>query len=83
MKVLQKQITPKYVQLSRLIQIFDLSTDYFKQRMGKDFIEGVHYVIPPNNSKTKRAILWNIEKVENWICHKEIDDELDELLKRR
>lgn len=73
----------KYAQINTLSEIFDLSPDYFKKRMNNDFIEGVHYFIPPTRSRTKRAILWSIEATEKWICGNDIDVELDQLLRRR
>lgn len=72
----------KYVQTKNLPQIFDLSSDYFQVRMKKEFVEGVHYHIPPSSSKTKKAVLWNIEALENWLKGNQVDSELDELLSR-
>lgn len=57
----------KYIQTHNLPQIFDLSTSFFQKKMGKDFIEGVHYFIPPGSSKTKKAILWDIGQLETWL----------------
>jgi hypothetical protein len=73
----------KYIQTKNLTQIFDLSIDYFQKRMNKDFIKGIHYFIPPNSSKTKKAVLWDIEALENWFRGNELDDELTNLLARR
>ena len=68
--------------------MFDLSTDFFKARKGKEFFEGVHYFIPPTTSKTKKAVLWRIVEIENWLTSngkaaREIDPEIENLLKRR
>jgi hypothetical protein len=50
--------------------------------MGTEFIQGIHYVIPPSPSRTKKAILWDIEALINWMKGNRIDSELDELLSR-
>jgi len=74
----------KYIQTKNLTKVFDLSVDYFKNRMEIEFFEGVHYFIPPTTSKTKKAVLWDCEAINRWIrgeCNP--DKELDELLKRR
>jgi len=73
---------PKYVQTKNLSKIFDLSIDFFKRRMFKEFKEGIHFFIPPGSSKTKKAILWDVEAIENWLRGNYIDPELDELLSR-
>ena len=84
----------KYAQLENLCEIFDLSRDYFKRRMqcfgdipdpDKPFKEGVHFFKPPSCSKTKKALLWDIEAVDRWIRSggiAETDTELAELLRR-
>ena len=71
-----------FKQTKNLKEIFDLSDEYFTKRMGKELIEGIHYVIPPSPSKTKKAILWNIDALVNWMKGNHIDNELDELLSR-
>lgn len=71
-----------FKQTKNLKEIFDLSDDYFTKRMGKELIEGVHYVIPPSSSKTKKAILWDIDALINWMKGHQVDQELDELLSR-
>lgn len=74
----------KYIQTKNLPNIFDLSTDFFCQRMGKELIEKVHYFIPPNSSKTKKAVLWDLEALDNWLRGNENSDtEVLELLNRR
>ncbi|WP_148153527.1 hypothetical protein [Sulfurimonas denitrificans] len=73
----------KYIQTKNLPTIFDISTDYFSQRMNKEFIEGIHYFIPPTKSKTKKVVLWSIEALENWIKNYQADDEVKALLDRR
>jgi hypothetical protein len=57
----------KYVQLHNLPHIFDLSSDFFRKKMGTEFVEGVHYFIPPGSSKTKKAVLWDITQLEIWL----------------
>ena len=71
-----------FKQTKNLKEIFDLSDDYFTKRMGKELIEGVHYVIPPSSSRTKKAILWDIHALINWMKGNLIDNELNELLSR-
>ncbi|WP_304543219.1 hypothetical protein [Sulfurimonas microaerophilic] len=73
----------KYLQTKNLPEIFDLSIDYFQQRMHTEFIKGIHFFIPPTNSKTKKAVLWDIEALENWLKGYEQNDELENLLARR
>jgi hypothetical protein len=76
----------KYVQQKNLKQVFDLSSDFFTSRLDSEFFLGVHYFIPPNSSRTKKAILWDVEAVDNWIRgHQATDpnDELTSLLNRR
>lgn len=73
----------KYVQTKNLHEIFDLSVDYFQKRMEYDFIKGIHYFIPPTSSKTKKAVLWDIEALENWLKGNQVDSELENLLGRR
>lgn len=72
----------KYIQTKNLPLIFDLSCDFFKSRMGSEFIEGVHFFIPPHSSRTKKAVLWEVSKIENWLKGNQIDAELEELLNR-
>lgn len=72
----------KYIQTKNLQKIFDLSADYFQKRMGKELVEGIHYFVPPSSSKTKRAILWDFEALDNWIRGNVIDKELENLLQR-
>lgn len=76
----------EYVQVDNLSQIFDLSVDYFMSRRGIDFFLGVHYFIPPTNSKTKKAILWDLNEIRNWLRSSSssptVDTELAELLQR-
>lgn len=71
-----------FKQTKNLKEIFDLSDDYFTKRMGKELLEGIHYVIPPSSSKTKKAILWDISALVNWMKGNYIDNELNELLSR-
>ncbi len=73
----------KYAQTKNLLEIFDLSVDYFQKRMDNDFIKGIHYFIPPTTSKTKKAVLWDIEALENWLRGNQVDSELENLLGRR
>ncbi|MCX6050974.1 MAG: hypothetical protein NTZ60_00485 [Campylobacterales bacterium] len=73
----------KYAQTKNLCEIFDLSVDYFQKRMDNEFINGVHYFIPPTTSKTKKAVLWDIEALENWLRGNQVDSELENLLGRR
>jgi len=73
----------KYIQTKNLPKIFDLSRSFFTDRMGTEFIEGVHYFIPPNSSKTKKAVLWEIEKIENWLRGNQADEEVIKLLNRK
>ena len=78
----------KYAQLKTLCEIFDLSEDYFVTRMESEkrpnapFRKGVHFFIPEESSKTKKAILWDIQAVENWIRGHHVDNELENFLKR-
>lgn len=72
----------KYIQTKNLPTIFDLSVDYFQKRMNTELVQGVHYFIPPSTSKTKKAVLWNIEALENWIKGHSIDNDLNALLER-
>lgn len=74
----------KYIQSKNLPTIYDLSIDYFISRQEKELFEGIHYFIPPTTSKTKKAVLWDIEALENWIrgC-KNQNKELQELLNRK
>jgi len=71
-----------FKQTKNLKEIFDLSDDYFTKRMGKELVEGIHYVVPPSPSKTKKAILWDINALLNWMKGNRVDTELDELLSR-
>jgi len=74
----------KYIQEKNLPKIFDLSIDFFKARKNKEFFEGVHYFIPPNSSHTKKAILWEVDKIENWLKgNSSTDDEVMELINRK
>lgn len=73
----------KYSQTKNLYEIFDLSVDYFQKRMDNEFTKGIHYFIPPTSSKTKKAVLWDIEALENWLRGNQVDSELENLLGRR
>lgn len=72
----------KYAQIQTLSEIFDLSIDYFRNRMKTEFQEGVHYFRPPTNSKTKKAVLWDVGEIEKWIRQDYNDSELVSLLER-
>lgn len=76
----------EYVQVDNLSQIFDLSVDYFMSRRETDFFLGKHYFIPPTSSKTKKAILWDLNEIRSWLRTSSnspaIDTELAELLQR-
>lgn len=73
----------KYIQEKNLPSIFDLSKDFFISRKNKDFIQGIHFFIPPGSSKTKKAILWDIQAIEDWLKGNQNPDlELQELLNR-
>jgi len=73
----------KYVQSKNLNMIFDLSTDFFQKRINIEFFEGIHFLIPPNSSKTKKVVLWDIDALDNWFRGNKVNDELQKLLKRR
>lgn len=60
-------IQKKYAQLRTLSEIFDVSQEYFKRRMHSEFQQGVHFLIPKSNSKTKKIVLWDIEQVDKWL----------------
>ena len=74
------------VQQKHLVNIFDLSVDYFKKRINVDFFEGVHF-FPQSNSKTKKVVLWDVPEVKkalkNSSTSSTLDPEVAELLKRR
>lgn len=71
-----------FKQTKNLKEIFDLSDEYFTKRMDKELVKGIHYVIPPSSSKTKKAILWDIHALINWMKGHQVDQELDALLSR-
>lgn len=71
-----------FKQTKNLKEIFDLSDDYFTKRMGTELIQDIHYVIPPSTSKTKKAILWDVNALINWMKGNQVDQELGELLSR-
>lgn len=73
----------KYIQTKNLKDIFDLSPNYFQKRMDDEFINGIHYFIPPSPSNTKRAVLWDFEALDNWIRGNKVDNELENLLARK
>jgi len=73
----------KFAQTKNLTKIFDLSPDFFQKRINTEFYEGIHFFIPPTSSKTKKAVLWDIDAIDNWIKSKKTNNELYELLKRR
>lgn len=60
-------IQRKYAQLKTLSIIFDVSENYFKKRMHKEFKQGVHFLIPKSSSRTKKIVLWDIKEVDKWI----------------
>jgi len=73
------------IQQHNLVNVFDLSVDYFKSRIDEDFFEGVHF-FPQSNSKTKKVVLWDIPEVKkalkNPTTRIEANPEVAELLKR-
>ena len=74
------------IQQHNLVNVFDLSVDYFKDRININFFEGVHF-FPQSNSKTKKVVLWDILEVKKALKNSNIssspDPEVAELLKRR
>ena len=72
-----------YIQQANLKEIFDLSVDYFTSRINKEFFEGIHFHVPPSNSNTKRAVLWDYEKLDSWINSSPTKDNVLDLLKRK
>lgn len=90
-------MSKKLAQRATLSEMFDLSEDYFKNRMcyrgqksdpfKKPFVEGIFFFIPPTQSVTKKAVLWDVAMVESYLRNEyiptvEVDDELAELLSR-
>ena len=76
----------KYVQQHNLPTIFDVSVDYFKNRIGVDFFEDIHFFVTIKSSKTKKVVFWDVQKVEEWIRGNRAvvqNDELNSLLNRR
>jgi len=73
----------KYIQQKNLKDVFDLSMDYFVDRKGTEFFEGIHFFIPPTSSKTNKAVLWDLEALDNWIKGNVTDPEVENLLERR
>ena len=53
-----------YVQEAHLPLVFDLSTDWFRERKNKLFFEGKHFFPTESSSKTKKAILWHLKETE-------------------
>lgn len=82
-------MSQKYVQEAHLKEVFDLSKDWFVRRKDILFFEKVHFIIPPTESKTKKAVLWDITATEATLrgeciaLNDEIDQEIKELLERR
>lgn len=63
----------RYAKLKTLCEIFDLSEDWFKRRMATEahpnnpFVEGIFFFVPPSESSTKKAVLWDVEVMEAYI----------------
>jgi hypothetical protein len=53
------------------------SPNYFKSRIGKYFFGGIHFIIPPTTSSTKKIILWNMEELEKWLQSKISSNDLE------
>lgn len=74
------------IQQHNLVNVFDLSVDYFKERINVKFFEGVHF-FPQSNSKTKKVVLWDVPEVKKALKNSSTsstpDPEVAELLKRR
>jgi hypothetical protein len=62
-----KTMQKKYAQLQTLSEIFDISQEYFRKRMHGEFKQGIHFFIPPSQSRTKKIVLWDITAVEKWL----------------
>ena len=73
----------KYVQTKNLPLVFDLSPDFFDSRKGKVFFQNIHFFVPPERYKTKHAVLWSVEAIENWLRGNQVDQELEALLARK
>lgn len=73
----------KYIQEKKLPDFFDLSIDFFRKRKETEFFKGIHYFVPPTNSPTKKAVLWDVEAVDNWIRGNQVESEVLELLNRK
>lgn len=73
----------KYIQEKNLPDLFDLSKDFFTKRKESEFIKGIHYFVPPTKSVTKKAVLWDIGAVDDWIRGNQAENEVLELLKRK
>lgn len=73
----------KYIQEKNLSEIFDLSVDFFRKRKGVEFFKDYHYFVPPSNSSTKKAVMWDIQAVDNWIRGNQAENEVLELLNRK
>jgi len=61
----------KYAQIQTLSEIFDVSEEYFRKRMHREFQQGVHFFIPPSTSRTKKIVLWDISAIEKWLKEKD------------
>ncbi len=76
--------TPEYIPTSALHTVFGLSEEWFASRKDKGILcEGVHFFYPGGKkSRTKKAMVWKIAAIRQFIEGNEVDDELAELLER-
>ena len=53
---------PKYLDTIKIAKMYDVSTMFFKGRIGKEFKRGVHYI----QRDERGAIRWCVEEIEAW-----------------
>lgn len=56
-------MTQRYAKLKTAAYYIDASEDFLEKRMGKDFIEGIHYFRPANCNLPR----WDLLALDEWM----------------
>jgi len=57
------ELPQRFARTCKAAHYLDVSDDFLKQRMGKEFQEGTHYFKPANTRITR----WDLEELEKWM----------------
>lgn len=58
----ERILTKQYISTNRIAEIYDVTADFFRHRIGSTFSKDIHYIQHDKNC----PIRWDVEEVERW-----------------